>query len=198
RALRAVMMADGAARVRLERRYRVHGSESGRRRHIEIDVMARLEGQRIALELKYPKARFSGSVLADGEIEDFDLLPGGAPDVDAAAFWRDVERIEWLLANDVIDSGAAIVLSNYPFWSSDTLKAGTQAHAFRLWGGRSASHEVLSWGDAENPEHSPRVLLGSSYECNWLDYSNPIGQSGNAVFKYLALESAAPIRALVP
>ncbi|NKW20164.1 hypothetical protein GS940_21905 [Rhodococcus hoagii] len=65
----------------------------GGRSRLSIDVLGELDGHRIALELKYPKKRLRTSV--EGEV--FDLPASGAPDLDTAAIWRDVQRIERLL-----------------------------------------------------------------------------------------------------
>ncbi|NKU66408.1 hypothetical protein GS891_26070, partial [Rhodococcus hoagii] len=84
----------------------------GGRSRLSIDVLGELDGHRIALELKYPKKRLRTSV--EGEVFDLRL---GAPDLDTAAIWRDVQRIERLLLDEAVDAGASITLTNYPFWS---------------------------------------------------------------------------------
>ena len=125
--------------------------------------MGVLGGGRIALELKYPKRRFTGTAVTDGEAEDFDLPEGGAPDVDAAAIWHDAERIERLLDEGTVVSGATLALSNYPFWSDATLRLGAKAYAFRLWEGREVQHEVLQWDGAAISYDTGPVTLNSRY-----------------------------------
>ena len=188
-ALSRVMSADGVGHLRLERRHHLSGPPLQSRRHLNIDIMGRIGDQRIALELKYPKKSFTGTVLIEGEPEEFDLPSGGAFDLDAAAIWRDAERIERLLADDVIDAGAAVTLSNYPLWSDASLGVGTKAYAFRLWEGRRLSQEVLAWDSAAPGPEQGAVSITSTYVCNWLDYSNPTGQTGQSqLFRYLILE----------
>ncbi|WP_072687073.1 hypothetical protein [Rhodococcus marinonascens] len=63
-----------------------------------------LDGHRIALELKYPKKRLRASI--GGKV--FDLPASGAPDVDAAKTWRDIERIERLILDDAFEAGASL------------------------------------------------------------------------------------------
>ena len=155
--------------------------------HLEIDIMGVLGGNRIALELKYPKKHFSGTVISEGEPEDFDLPASGAPDVDSAAIWHDAERIERLLDEGTVAMGAAIALSNYPFWSDATLRLGTKAYAFRLWEGRDVQHEVLQWDGAAISYDTGPVTLTSRYDITWYDF-NPAGHLKGTQFKYLILE----------
>ena len=150
--------------------------------------MGVLGGSRIALELKYPKRRFTGTAVTDGEAEDFDLPEGGAPDVDAAAIWHDAERIERLLDEGTVVSGATLALSNYPFWSDATLRLGAKAYAFRLWEGREVQHEALQWDGAAISYDTGPVTLTSRYPLTWYDLSSPAGHPDGTEFKYLILE----------
>ena len=197
------MMSHGVERVRLERRQRLSGSPLRKKAHLEIDIMGVLGGSPIALELKYPKRRFTGTAVTDGEAEDFDLPASGAPDVDAAAIWHDAERIERLLDEGTIErlldegtvvSGAALALSNYPFWSDATLRRGTKAYAFRLWDGREVQHEVLQWEGAAISYDTGPVTLNSRYALTWYDFSNPAGHPDGTEFKYLILEPEMSVR----
>lgn len=96
----ALVLADDVAQLRLEKNLSVSESVGGRSR-LSIDVLGELDGHRIALELKYPKKRLRTSV--DGEV--FDLPASGAPDLDTAAIWRDVQRIERLVLDESVVAG---------------------------------------------------------------------------------------------
>jgi hypothetical protein len=181
-ALSKVMEQAGVSRIRLERLVQLHGNP-----RFEIDVMGYLHRRTpIALELKYPKDRFVGTATSDGFTEDFYLPSSGAFDVDARNIWKDVSRIEELLAAEMIGAGAVITLSNYKFWDQRRHKQGTQAHDFRLWQNRETdANVVFAFPESAKwvrQEHSP-VLLRHPYRCDWHHYSEPLG----ADFRYLVL-----------
>lgn len=67
-ALCHVMEQAGVRRVRLERMVQLAGNP-----RFEIDIMGCLNEVSIALELKYPKNRFVGTVSSDGYDEAFQL-----------------------------------------------------------------------------------------------------------------------------
>jgi hypothetical protein len=67
-ALCDVMAHAGVRRIRLERMVQLPGNP-----RFEIDIMGHLGHEPIAIELKYPKERFVGSVMSDGFEESFDL-----------------------------------------------------------------------------------------------------------------------------
>jgi hypothetical protein len=153
----------------------------------EIDIMGYVDEETpIALELKYPKERFVGTVRSDSYDESFDCLPSGAFDVDARNIWKDASRIEELLAANTVKAGALIALSNFKFWDQRIHKQGKQAHDFRLWQGREVdAGTVLSFPESAKwvtREHSP-VELRCSYRCDWRRYSEPLGSD----FRYLVL-----------
>ncbi|MFF9049491.1 hypothetical protein, partial [Streptomyces parvulus] len=108
----ATVMADEVEQVRLEKKVAVSERVGGRSR-LAVDVLGRLGGRRIALELKYPKKR----LLADVDGEVFELSSSGAPDLDTAATWRDAQRVERLILDGSVEAGASLTLTNYPFWS---------------------------------------------------------------------------------
>jgi hypothetical protein len=185
-ALSRVTIDHGVKRVRLERRIPLPELLRGRR-HPEIDIMAVLGDSKIALELKYPKKKFTATgVITDGETEDFDLPGGNAPDRDASAIWHDAERIEQLLNHGIVEAGAGITLTNYAFWVNTNLKANTRAHAFNLWDQRHVpAGTPLDWhADTAESYRTEPVRLRSSYVCNWHEYSSRAGTE----FRYLILE----------
>jgi hypothetical protein len=181
-ALCHVMEQAGVSRIRLERRVQLPGNP-----RFAIDIIGYVDGGTpIALELKYPKRRFVGTVSADGHDEAFDLPSSDATDLDAYGIWKDASRIEALLAAEIVQAGALIALSNYAFWEERSHKLGTQAHDFRLWQGREvAAGTVLSFPEAKwvrPQEHSP-VQLRCPYRCEWRHYSEPLASE----FRYLVL-----------
>jgi hypothetical protein len=184
-ALSTVMERAGVERIRLETMVRLDGNP-----RFEIDIVAYLNGVPIALELKYPKASFTGTVPADGYDEYYDLPTSGAFDIDARGVWKDASRIEALIGSEHVKAGAAVVLSNYPFWSDRSHRQGTQAHGFRLWEAREAARgTTLEFPDSAKWTTSDHgsVHLNSSYRCQWHPFSTPAGVGKND-FRYLILE----------
>ncbi len=172
----------GVSRIRLERMVQLTGNPRFR-----VDIMGQVEDTPIALEVKYPKKRFVGTVSSDGCDESFNLPSSGAFDLDAHAIWKDASRIEELLAAEIVEAGAVIALSNFDFWDQRKHRHRTQAYDFRLWQGREVeAGTVLSFPDSAKwvtREYSP-VQLRCSYRCNWRQYSEPLG----ADFRFLVLE----------
>ncbi|MBP0085071.1 hypothetical protein B0F69_24285 [Rhodococcus hoagii] len=180
----ALVLADDVAQLRLEKKLSVSEPVGGRSR-LSIDVLGELDGHRIALELKYPKKRLRTSV--EGEV--FDLPASGAPDLDTAAIWRDVQRIERLLLDEAVDAGASITLTNYPFWSERNTTARSQAHEFRLWEGRNVDPGALQWR-LKGGQVGERLMFESAYRCGWRGFGN----DDDFGFRYLLLQpSLAPL-----
>ncbi|UGT61787.1 hypothetical protein [Nocardia asteroides] len=178
----AMVLADDVAQLRLEKTVPVSEPVGGRSR-LSIDVLGELNGHRIALELKYPKKRLRASV--EGEV--FDLPASGAPDLDAAAIWRDVQRIERLILDGTVDAGASITLTNYPFWSQRNSTARSQAYEFRLWEGRTVGPGALQWR-LEGGRVGERLTFNSGYHCCWRDF----GADVDFGFRYLLLQPSLP------
>ncbi|MBZ4547416.1 hypothetical protein [Mycobacterium avium] len=180
-ALALVMTRHGARRVRLERRIRLP-KPLHNKHQLAVDVLATVDNRRIGLELKYPRKTYTGTVLSDGEPEEY-FLSGGAADIEAAYYWHDAERIELLLAESIIDAGASIMLSNVPYWLS-TMLTTTVGHAFALCEDRSVGPTTLAWS---GKPYSDPVELTSQYLCRWRPFSTPSGTE----FRYMILEGTA-------
>lgn len=174
----ALVLADDVAQLRLEKALSVSEPVGGRSR-LCIDVLGKLNGHRIALELKYPKKRLRADV--GGEV--FDLPASGAPDLDTAGIWRDVQRIERLILDETVDAGASITLTNYPFWSERNTTARSQAYEFRLWEGRNVDPGVLQWR-LKGGRVGERLTFMSGYHCGWRDF----GIYADFGFRYLLLQ----------
>jgi hypothetical protein len=181
-ALSDVMAQAGVGRIRLERTVQLRSD-----RRLAVDIMGCFNQEPIALELKYPKKRFVGTVSSGGYDESFNLPSSDAFDLDAHAVWKDASRIEGLIAVDIVKAGAVITLSNYDFWDQRKHKHGTQAYDFRLWQDREVeAATVLSFPESAKwltPAYSP-VQLRYPYRCDWRHYSEPLGVD----FRYLVLE----------
>jgi len=186
-ALAMVMSEDvRVSRIRLERRIALREPLRDRA-HVNVDVVARLDGQPVALELKYPKRKLECTAFADGELEDFEL-PEGAYDVDAPEFWHDAARVERLIAESEIAAGAAVMLSNYVLWEPERLMGTrSKAHEFAVYNMRVVqAGQSLAWRDATAAVDTGPVRLNNEYRCVWRPYST-VGEC-NTEFRYLVLE----------
>ncbi|WP_137726520.1 hypothetical protein [Prescottella subtropica] len=176
-----LVLAEDMQRLRLEKKVTVSEPVGGLRR-LSVDVLGELAGQRIALELKYPKKRLRVSI--DGE--KFDLPASGAPDLDASKIWRDVQRVERLILDDIVDAGASLTLTNYPFWGERSCSARSQAHEFRLWDGRDVDAGSLAW-QLKGDRIGECLPIASAYRCNWRDYRSD-SESADVGLRYLLLQ----------
>ncbi|MFS0900014.1 hypothetical protein [Mycolicibacterium litorale] len=180
-ALAMLMTRHGVRGVRLERRIRVEAPLRSKQ-FLTVDILAVVDDQRVGLELKYPRRTYTGTVISDGDPEDY-FLRAGASDIEAADFWHDAERIELLLAEGIIEAGASIILSNVPYWLPATLTK-TVGRAFALCENRSVERTTLEWA---GKQYSEPVCLTAQYHCRWRPYSKPPGTE----FRYMVLEPGA-------
>ncbi|NKS78112.1 hypothetical protein GS539_20220 [Rhodococcus hoagii] len=174
----ALVLADDVAQLRLEKKLSVSEPVGGRSR--PVHRRARGTGRapdRAGAEV--PKKRLR--TIVEGEV--FDLPASGAPDLDTAAIWRDVQRIERLVLDEAVDAGASITLTNYPFWSECNTTARSQAHEFRLWEGRNVDRGALQWR-LKGGRVGERLTFESVYRCGWRDF----GADGDLGFRYLVLQ----------
>lgn len=186
-ALATVMSQDErVSRIRLERRIALRDHLRDRT-HVNVDVLARLDGQQVGLELKYPKRKLECTAFADGELEDFQL-PEGAYDVDGPELWHDTARVERLIAEGEIAAGAAVMLSNYELWEPERLMGPrSKAHEFALYNTRVVqAGQTLAWRDATASIDTGPVWLQNEYRCLWRRYST-VGDC-DAEFRYLVLK----------
>lgn len=171
------------ARIRLEVRPE---------RAIHLDLLVTIGTHRTALELKHLSAAFHGSVL--GEI--FDIPKTGAHDICRYDVWKDVVRLEKLLADGFADDGWAIVLTSdggywRPGWKPDPIDA-----AFRLQEGRQVSGP-LAWGDRAGTGttrgREAELPVRGSYECRWAGFSQVDRTPQPLEVRYLALRANLPV-----
>ncbi len=157
-------------------------------RGIRLDLLAVIEGERIAIELKYLVARFEGWVNG----ERFDLPNQAAQDISRHDFIKDITRLERFVSDGVADVGWAVALSNdQGYWRQgsklDPVDAMFRIHEARVLEG------ALSWGalagaGTTRKREEPLVLRGT-YSCGWRDYSMIPRATGKPTqFRYLAFE----------
>ncbi len=164
--------------VRLEWPFEV----DGRRQY--LDLRCEVAGSRVGLELKYMTR---GVTLTDCD-EVFALRNHGAQDVRRYDFWRDVSRLEGLVASKEIDQGFVVALTNDSlYWRTPTRV--TLDAAFRLHEGRVVEPGELAWGE-KTSEGTKRgrvvtVRVEGEYRLRWMDYSRPMGLGR---FRYLQLD----------
>jgi hypothetical protein len=165
------------ARIRLETRPRPG---------VRLDVMALIDGCRVAVELKYLLRDLTTMV----EDEVFELPFQSAQDVRRYDFVKDVARLELLLAEGGADDGFAIALTNDPsYWQGGDREDVADA-AFRLGEGRALTG-ALAWAahtgaGTMRGRESPLALTGT-YELRWHDFSRVEG-GRYGTFRYLVVD----------
>lgn len=171
-----------SARIRLEQRVLDQP-------RIELDILVMLDGLRMATELKYLRARLDATV----DTERF-TLSLGAPDLERYDTIKDITRIERLLAEDVIDAGAVIALSNNPaFWSRSSSGKPTGYDQFRLHDGTTLTGTV-DWGASAGPgtrrNREVAHTLRGTYPLRWWPYSR-VAESSGGEFRALIVQVEA-------
>lgn len=158
--------------------------------HLDLLVVDPTDGFRLAVELKYLTALWSGDI--DGET--FNLMRQSASDVRGYDSVKDIARVERLVSTGYADGGAVIILANDPmYWTVPTHGRATNADAFRL-------HEgvVLSGSRVWGPNTGAGTMAGGrtlpielagTYPLRWVDYSRVPGKRG--LFRRLALSMTA-------
>jgi hypothetical protein len=167
------------AEVRLERRLSTDSNE-------RLDLLFIDGGFRLAVELKYPVTKFDAA-LGD---EPFVLWAQGAEDRMRFNYVWDVVRLERLVAADVADAGAAVLLTNVPgLWSTKPPRPGAADTQFRLGEGRQLAGRLGWTGTATwwQKEKLPAAVdLAGSYSMAWRAFSNVPGD-GASEFRWTAV-----------
>ncbi len=175
--------------VRLERPVTL----DGQRGHVDIWVRD-ADGEK-AIELKY-WAR-EGELTVAGESFQH---RGWAGDIERCGLWKDVARIERLIAVGSVEGGYAVALANLVgCWGAP--RGGwerTNDAAFRLHEGHRVGG-TLDW--AEKTAVSTRNLCGApvtlrgDYLTRWRDYSMPEPGRAGGEFRYLLLDVGTALEA---
>lgn len=165
------------ARIRLETRPRPG---------VRLDVLAVIDGRKVAFELKYLLRDLTTTV--DGEL--FALPNQSAQDVRRYDFVKDIARLEVLCKEGYADDGFSIALTNDPaYWKGGNREEVADA-AFRLGEGRTLAGAV-AWAahtgaGTMRGRETPITLLGS-YELGWRDFSQVDG-GRNGLFRYVVVQ----------
>lgn len=167
------------ARIRLETRPRPG---------VRLDVLALIDGKRIAFELKYLLRTLSATI----EDEVFELPFQGAQDTRRYDFIKDVGRLEILVSDGLADEGFAVALTNDPIYWQGGNRENVADAAFRLDEGCTLAG-VMDWaahtGPGTKKDRETPLTLIRSYELQWRDFSRIAGERYGA-FRYLVVRVA--------
>jgi hypothetical protein len=168
-----------SARIRLETRARPG---------VRLDVLAVINGRRVAFELKYLLRNLT--ITIDDEL--FELPNQSAQDTRRYDFVKDVARLEVLTSEGYADNGFSIALTNDPSYWQGRNREDVAYAAFRLGEGRTlagaAAWAAHTGAGTMRGRELPLALLGS-YELRWRDFSTVDGVRNNA-FRYLVVQVA--------
>jgi hypothetical protein len=132
-----------------------------------LDLFINVGGLRIAVELKYPRARFTAEVAS--EPLPFARANPDAVDDTRHASIRDLERLEGLVRDGVADIGCLLLLTNNAeFWRTPAAPTSALDAAFRLHDGAALTGQ-LDWGTGGREKAS--VSLAGVYTAGSRDYS---------------------------
>ncbi len=170
------------ARIRLEIRPNARLREY-------IDVWVEHDNERHAIELKYKTRLLSATVQG----EAYSLANQAAQDLARYDFFKDIQRLERLVASSIASDGWAIFLTNDPtYWTSG--RGGSVDLAFRIEHGRSASG-TLAWGSHASSGttrgREAELALSGIYDLVWSDYSR-VSKDSAGTFRCAALQIAQP------
>ena len=145
---------------------------------VELDLFVVIGSTRIAIEMKYPKARWGGTVNG----EEFNLSPTGQADRQLRLFAEDLRRVEALVTQGLADEGHAVLLTNNAKMWQVAPSTNNQYHDFTLPDGRKLPTQLV-W--ASNPASQYTVNLNKTRLVSWLHFSKPPGTA----FNYLVLDA---------
>lgn len=158
----------------------------------QVDIGLRREGVTIPIELKYKTKR---ATVEDNTFdESLELAAQGAQSDAHYRLFRDVRRIEEIIAEQG-RYGYIVLLTNDPnYWSSPAHSADALHDAFRIHEGRTVEG-TLAWRDTrewieDNGMAEPIELTGR-YQMTWADYEyrDDIHVSDNPAFRHLVLRA---------
>lgn len=154
---------------------------------VHLDLLIWQRERRTAIELKYPRTRFRGTVA--GEL--FDLPNQVAHDIHRHDVVKDVTRVEALLAAGYADEGYVVTLTNDRNYWLPSARTDTNGEAFRIHEGRLLEG-TLAWGSraaaGTTKDRDTPLVLADQYKCQWRNYSSVRDDSGKvALLRYLLL-----------
>lgn len=167
----------------------VPGEES-KRKH--LDILVKLGGQEIPIELKYKTAHLLWPGL-DGAVHE--LKNHSAVDLGRYDCLKDVQRIEDLSGKlSGFSEGYAVWLTNEPaYWKAPDKKVVANDAAFRIHEG-ATSKGSMEWQDEKRPSVTDNRKDGIEpkgvYPITWQTYSE-VDAAGKDLFKYAVVKVEA-------
>ncbi len=180
--LRCIRHIDRRVVVQREKQFRVLPRQ--KRNKGRLDIW--LPRSRVIVELKYATSRLD----FEHQNEHFSLPERSAQDVTCSAFWRDVQRIEFIISNGEADFGMAILLTNDRLLWNPPNKEHSNYDEFRLHEGQppiTGHRKVADKASASVKKDCPPVDLISTYMPKWAEYS------AVPEFRYLAISVQKPV-----
>ena len=150
-----------------------------------LDIMV-WEPERVAVELKYKTIPFETVVKG----RPLRLKNHGAQDIGRYDFFRDVSRVEQIVASGAANKGFAVFLTNDPgYWRSG--RDGTVAEMFRMYEGRTIKSGSLKWseltGAGTMKGREKPISLIRDHVLGWNEYAS-FDKKKNGVFRYLIVD----------
>lgn len=167
------------AKVRLERPC------IGRNGRIYLDILIKLGGERIGIELKYKTKQLHTTI----DEEDYKLRNQSAQDIGRYDLLSDLLRIEGLLESNYLDCGFTIFLTNDPGYWNDSGRRNRVDEDFRIREGRLIEGQLAWANHASEGTRKGReepILISGSYKTTWTQYSTVKENS----FRYLLWEAS--------
>lgn len=148
---RQVHLRHPQAKVSLE-------AEAGPLPGAHLDLLIRLGERRVAIELKYLRASFRGTVAG----HSYELKNQQARDIRRHDVVKDVTRVETLLSAGYADEGYVVTLTNDPrYWLPGT-GPDTRGQAFRIHEGPPpCGHPGVGLLDGTGNDQGPRHSAGA-------------------------------------
>ena len=149
-----------------------------------LDIMI-WKPERVAIELKYKTSRFEVETTG----HSVHLKNHGAQDHGRYDFFKDVSRIEQIVATGKADKGFAVFLTNDGgYWRNG--RDGTADAMFRMFEGRTVKSGSLKWaehtGAGTMKGHEKPISLVRDYVLGWKDYMD-FGKK-NGLFRFLIVD----------
>ncbi len=179
---RCIRHMDMRVAVHREKQFRV--SARTKRNKGRVDIW--LPDSRVILELKYATSRLE----FEHQNELFSLPERSAQDVTCSAFWRDVQRVEYITSNNEADFGVVILLTNDRLLWNPPNKEQSNYDAFRLHENQppvTGHREVASKASDSVKKDCPAVDLAGTYAPKWAVYRS------DPEFKFLAISVQKPV-----
>ncbi|MGC5617260.1 hypothetical protein [Georgenia sp. Z1491] len=154
--------------------------------HLDMMVTDSQTGAQTAVELKYLKAAWRGTV----DDEQYQLPGHDARDLGGYDCLKDLRRNEDFVAVEQGRSALLVVLTNDPgYWSPPKNGGTTNAEDFRIHEG-AVIEGVREWGPGAGPGtksggRAAPIELRGTYQPRWHDYSRLDGPRG--LFRYTTL-----------